>query len=191
MSKDNKYEDIEMLDVYDYEEVYDIICIKIEELEDENYIAVYGKRDLISYLFTEMIKDEFMVGYVNFDVLDEACANDIYLLLVRNDGTISVEPGISNSGKVLGHDAKIALVDMDNCPQSVVDYCVNTDKKVVLFGESDNEDEFDVSFENTNSNDMHGFTVNHTDEYGYSSYSFYSTDLDLVERMSKLCMNEK
>ena len=34
--------------------------------------------------------------------------------------------------------------------------------------------------------DMHGFSVNHSDENGYSSYSFYSTDMDLVEYMARL-----
>lgn len=34
--------------------------------------------------------------------------------------------------------------------------------------------------------DMHGFSVNRSDENGYSSYSFYSTDLNLVNEMARL-----
>ena len=34
--------------------------------------------------------------------------------------------------------------------------------------------------------DMHGFSVNRSDKNGYSSYSFYSTDLSLVNEMAKL-----
>lgn len=34
---------------------------------------------------------------------------------------------------------------------------------------------------------MPGFTINNSNEYGYSSYSFYSTDKDLVDEMAKFC----
>lgn len=34
--------------------------------------------------------------------------------------------------------------------------------------------------------DMHGFSVNQSGENGWSSYSFYSTDMDLVKTMAKL-----
>ena len=34
--------------------------------------------------------------------------------------------------------------------------------------------------------DMHGFSINHSDENGTSSYSFYSTNMDLVEKMAQL-----
>lgn len=34
--------------------------------------------------------------------------------------------------------------------------------------------------------DMHGFSVNQSGENGWSSYSFYSTDLNLVNEMAKL-----
>ena len=33
--------------------------------------------------------------------------------------------------------------------------------------------------------DMHGFSVNHSGENGWSSYSFYSTDMDLVNKEFK------
>lgn len=149
LDTENKYKNIDMVDIEDYENVFDLIGDALFKLNPEfDYIAVYSKRDLISFLLTEMIKDKFTVGYANFDALDEACSNDIYLLLVRSDGTISIEPGMSNSGKVLEHDAKIALIDMDNCPQSVVDYNVKSDKEVVLFGEPDDEDASDISKDN-------------------------------------------
>ena len=32
---------------------------------------------------------------------------------------------------------------------------------------------------------MHGFSVNHSGENGWSSYSFYSTDMDLVNKEFK------
>lgn len=138
MSKENKYEDIDIVDVEDYENVYELIEDSLSQLNKEtDYIAVYGKRDLIAYLFTEMLKEDYQFGYADFDVLDETLSDRIYLMIIRQNCTISVEPAISKSEKVICHDAKIALIDMDECKQNVIDYCVNSDKKVILFGEAD------------------------------------------------------
>ena len=130
-----------MVDIEDYDDVYDLVCNALCKLEkDTDYIAVYGKRDLISFLFTEMLKDDYDFGYADFDVLDESIANRVYLMIIRQDCTISVEPAISSNNVVIGHDAKVAFIDMDECKQNVVDYCVNSNKDVVLFGYDDDED---------------------------------------------------
>ena len=54
----NKYEKMEIVSFDDIEDVYDAIGIELMHLEDEeDYIAVYGKIDLIKELFTTMISD--------------------------------------------------------------------------------------------------------------------------------------
>lgn len=145
MSKENKYENIDIVDIIDCEDVYDLVDNALCQLEkDTDYIAVYGKRDLIAFLFTEMLKNDYNFGYADFDVLDESIADRIYLMIIRQDGTISVEPAISNNNVVIDHDAKVAFIDMDECKQNIVDYCVNSDKDVVLFGEPDDDDDCDI-----------------------------------------------
>lgn len=149
-----------MVDIEDYEDVYELIGNALFQMEkDTDYIAVYSKRDLIAYLFIDLLKGDYDFEYADFDVLDESLVNQIYLMIIRSDCTISVEPAISKNGTVIGHDAKIALIDMDECKQDVIDYCVNSDKKVVLFSKSDDEydcytcnkpkDESDISSDNT------------------------------------------
>ena len=141
LSKENKYEDIDIVDIKDYEDVYDLVGNALFQLEkDTDYIAVYGKRDLISFLFTEMLKDDYVFGYADFDALDEGIADRVYLMIIRQNCTISVEPAISSNNVVIGHDAKVAFIDMDECKQNIVDYCVNSDKDVILFGYDDEED---------------------------------------------------
>lgn len=141
MNKENKYEDIDIIDIEDYEDVFGLIGNALFQLEnDTDYIAVYSKRDLISFLFTEMLKDGYDFGYADFDMLDESLSDRIYLMLIRRDCTISVEPAISKGNVVIGHDAKVAFIDMDECKQNVVDYCVNSNKNVVMFGYSDDEE---------------------------------------------------
>ena len=148
----NKYEKMEIVSFDDIEDVYDTIGIELMQLEDkEDYIAVYGKVDLIKELFTTMISDGYEFGYADFDTLDEMRKDMIYMMFIRGNCVISVEPAYSNNGVVIGHDAKVALFYMDDCKQDVIDYCVKRDMKVTLF--DFDEDEYDDCSECTCKND--------------------------------------
>ena len=130
----NKYEKMKIVSFDDIEDVYDTIGIELMQLEDkEDYIAVYGKVDLIKELFITMISDGYEFGYADFDTLDEMRKDMIYMMFIRGNCVISVEPAYSNNGVVIGHDAKVALFYMDDCKQDVIDYCVKRDMKVTLF----------------------------------------------------------
>ena len=130
----NKYENMEIVSFDDIEDVYSTIGIELMHLEDEeDYIAVYGKIDLIKELFTTMISDGYEFGYADFDTLDEMRKDMIYMMFIRGNCVISVEPAYSNNGVVIGHDAKVALFYMNDCKQDVIDYCVKRDMEVTLF----------------------------------------------------------
>ena len=130
----NKYEKMEIVSFDDISDVYNTIGIELTQLEDAtDYIAVYGKIDLIKELFTTMISDGYEFGYADFDALDEMRKDMIYMMFIRGNCVISVEPAYSNNGVVMGHDAKFALFYMDDCKQDVIDYCVNRDMEVTLF----------------------------------------------------------
>ena len=134
---------MEIVSFDDIEDVYDTIRIELMQLENkEDYIAVYGKVDLIKELFTTMISDGYEFGYADFDTLDEMRKDMIYMMFIRGNCVISVEPAYNNNGVVMGHDAKVALFYMDDCKQDVIDYCVNRDMEVTLFdfGECDCSD---------------------------------------------------
>lgn len=136
----NKYENMEIVSFDDIEDVYDTIGIELMQLEDkEDYIAVYGKVDLIKELFTMMISDGYEFGYADFDTLDEMRKDMIYMMFIRGNCVISVEPAYNNNGVVIGHDAKVALFYMDDCKQDVIDYCVKRDMKVTLFDFDEDE----------------------------------------------------
>ena len=136
----NKYEKMEIVSFDDIEDVYDTIGIELMHLEDEeDYIAVYGKVDLIKELFTIMISDGYEFGYADFDTLDEMRKDMIYMMFIRGNCVISVEPAYNNNGVVIGHDAKVALFYMNDCKQDVIDYCVKRDMKVTLFDFDEDE----------------------------------------------------
>lgn len=136
----NKYEKMEIISFDDIFDVYDTIGIELMQLEDTtDYIAVYGKVDLIKELFTTMISDGYEFGYADFDALDKMRKDMVYMMFVRGDCVVSVEPAYSTNGVVMGHDAKVALFYMDDCDQDIIDYCVESDKNVILFDFGDDE----------------------------------------------------
>ena len=145
----NKYEKMEIVSFDDIEDVYGTIGIELMHLEDEeDYIAVYGKIDLIKELFTTMISDGYEFGYADFDTLDKMRKDMIYMMFIRGNCVISVEPAYSNNGVVIGHDAKVALFYMDDCKQDVIDYCVKRDMKVTLFDFDEDICECEREYEN-------------------------------------------
>lgn len=158
----NKYEKMEIVSFDDIEDVYETIGIELMQLENkEDYIAVYGKIDLIKELFTTMISDGYEFGYADFDTLDEMRKDMIYMMFIRGNCVISVEPAYNNNGVVIGHDAKVALFYMDDCKQDVIDYCVKCDMKVTLFDFDEDECECEnkCSHECDNTEDKNVYTV--------------------------------
>ena len=158
----NKYEKMEIVSFDDIEDVYGTIGIELMHLEDkEDYIAVYGKVDLIKELFATMISDGYEFGYADFDTLDEMRKDMIYMMFIRGNCVISVEPAYSDNGVVIGHDAKVALFYMDDCKQDVIDYCVKRDMKVTLFDfdEDEYECENKCSHECDDTEDKNIYTV--------------------------------
>lgn len=181
----NKYANMEIIGLEDITDIYDSIGLSLMELEEEkDYVAVYGKRDLICELFEMMITDGYSFRYADCDFMDEALKDRVYMMFIRQDCGVSIEPAHCSKGIPTMHDAKTAFVFMDDCKQDVIDYCVKSDKNVVLFDYEDDCCECDD--DNTEiTEDTHGFTVSNSDENGYYSYSFYSTDKNLVAEMAK------
>lgn len=130
----NKYENMQIIALDDVEDVYNAIHIELAELEEDSndYVAVYGKRDLIGTLFEMMIDSGCKFRYADFDFVDEMLKDRVYMMFVYADYSVSVEPTCKN-GEVTEHDAKTAIIYMEDCAQNIIDYCVNSDKNVILF----------------------------------------------------------
>lgn len=89
------------------------------------------------------------------------------------------------SSKLLNHiDSEFiyefAVGECDECYDEDCDYDCDCDECCGC--DDTNDKELDIESDDG----MHGFSVNHSDENGTSSYSFYSTDMDLVEKMAQL-----
>lgn len=179
--KKNKYEDIQMIDLED--EVDDIISIYINRLyHTDKTVGVVVNKEIAEYILDILIrldetsiKEIDLVDYMNIDE---------YLVSVDDDGYITCVP---IEDYVVLDSTDIFYIDMDgDIKQDVIDYCVNEDKEVILFGQEDN---CDGDCENCPANDetylhtsededgnAHGFTASRSDGDSYMSYSYYSSD---------------
>lgn len=181
--KKNKYEDIQMIDLED--KVDDIISIYINRLyHTDETVGVIVNKEIAEYIMEELlafdetsIKEIDLVDYMNIDE---------YLVSVDDNCVITVVP-IEDFGVLDKTD--IFYIDMDgDISQDIINYCVNEDKEVILFGQEDDERNGDCencpsscgetylyTSEDEDGN-THGFTASKSDGNSYMSYSYYSSD---------------
>ena len=189
--KKNKYEDIQMIDLED--KVADIVEIYINRLYNtDKTVGVVVSKEIAEYILDNLIrldetsiKEIDLVDYMNIDE---------YLVSVDDNCVITVVP-IENFGVLDKTD--IFYIDMDgDISQDIINYCVNDDKEVILFGE---EDDCDGDCENCPVHDetylhtseyedgnTHGFTASRSDGDSYMSYSYYSSDELSYEDIQKM-----
>ena len=141
----NKYENIKMLDLDD--KVDDIVEIYINRLYNtDKTVGAIVNKEIAEYILDNLIrldetsiKEIDLVDYMNIDE---------YLVSV-DDGVITVVP-IEDFCVLDKTD--IFYIDMDgDIEQNIIDYCVNEDKEVILFGQEDNCDD---GCENCNCHDV-------------------------------------
>lgn len=134
MKKRNKYEDIEMIDLDDKADISDIY---IEHLyKTDKTVGFVAGKELAEYVLQNVINlDETSVKEINF--IDSFDIGE-YFISVNDEGHIVAAP--INEFYVLD-DIDIIYIDMDgDIEQDVIDYCVNENKEVILFGETDDKD---------------------------------------------------
>lgn len=170
-----------MIDLED--KVDDIISIYINRLYyTDKTVGVVVNKEIAEYILDNLIRlDETSIKEI--DLVDYMNIGE-YLVSVDDGGVITVIP-IEDFGVLDKTD--IFYIDMDgDIEQDVIDYCVNENKEVILFGQ---EDDCDGDCENCNCHDetylhtsededgnTHGFTASKSDSDSYMSYSYYSSD---------------
>ena len=178
----NKYKNIKMLDLED--KVDDIVEIYINRLYNtDKTVGVIVNKEIAEYILDILIRlDETSIKEI--DLVDYMNIGE-YLVSVDDNGVITVIP-IEDFGVLDKTD--IFYIDMDgDIEQNIINYCVNEDKEVILFGQED--DECDGKCENCSAHDeiylytsddvngnTHGFTASRSDGDSYVSYSYYSSD---------------
>lgn len=193
------------MEIIELEELTDIAEMLITSFTDldlyDNTISVVANRDLIGYVMNEVLSiDEFTIRKIDLEI-DE---HDFpYMISISKDKNITVEP-IEVLTEAFS-DADIVYISMEgDIDQYIIDYCLNRDKKVILFGLEDeparncsNCRETSLDTDDTESTHISrdkdgnilGFTkswsTNNGDTSYYSSYSHYSTDKSALKEIAK------
>lgn len=161
-------------------------------------IAIVAKYDDAKRIVEELIYCGYGVNAIELHD-PEMRGYDKEFVISLYDGDIYVEPMFREKDYLNLHETIVYV--LENCSSKVISHCKSEKLHFVEIGESDNlvdDNEYDddddhVKYDGCNNNkikiqsddDMHGFSVTHSNEYGHSSYSFYSTDLSLVNEMAK------
>lgn len=133
----NKYEDIEMIELADREDIIDIFMESMEDTTET--IGLVADKELIEYAMDEVLAlDDISVQLV--DLTGVSDANE-YFISVDREGCVTVMP-VDSFGYL--EDIDIVYIDMDGTvDQDTIDYCLYRDKDVILFGMEDSDDECD------------------------------------------------
>lgn len=165
--------------------------------KDENYdgISIVTKYDNAKRIIEELICLGYGVCAIELhDTEERGYEKEFVISLYENN--IYVEPMFREKDYLDLYETIIYV--LEDCSSKVISHCKSQKPHFVEIGESydyvnDDECTESKSKEHCDDNeikiqsddDMHGFSVTHSNEYGHSSYSFYSTDLSLVNEMAK------
>ena len=187
----NKYEDIQMIDLED--KIDDIVEIYINRLYNtDKTVGVVVNKEIAEYIMEELLNlDETSIKEI--DLVDYMNIGE-YLVSVDDNCVITVVP-IEDFGVLDKTD--IFYIDMDgDISQDIINYCVNEDKEVILFGQEDDcdgdcencpvHDETYLHTSEDEDGNTHGFTASRSDGDSYMSYSFYSSDKLSHEDIQKM-----
>ena len=180
----NDYEEFacEVADTFDY----------IRKNDDFDDIAIIAHYDDAKHIIREILclgydlnsielKDPEL-GYDDVPYVVSVCGID-------SEYEVWCEPMIRDNGKYIDDESSVIYV-LDNCSSEVLKHLdsecifeVGIGDGACRCDECECACKKDVHIETDG--DMHGFSVNHSDENGWSSYSFYSTDISLVNKEFK------
>lgn len=179
-----------IVDILTFDEIEDIVDIFIDKVyHTDKTVALITNKELVEYAMDVLLNDDCItVKRVDLE-LDSEYAE--YMISVDDDGYMVVQPVEYYDDKYF-NDIEYAFVDMDGCvEQMTIDNLLDRNVEIALFGIEDecSCDECECACKKDiyveADGDMHGFSVNHSGENGWSSYSFYSTDMDLVNKEFK------
>lgn len=184
MKKHTKYEDMDIINVNEYEDIIDILLNRL--LNTEKTVGIVVNKEFAEYITSILLKiPETSIKEIDF--IDWYNVNE-YLVYINNDGYVTAIP---IDDKVVLDNADIIYINMDgDIKQDVIDYCINEDKEVILFGLTDdcncdgdceNCIGHDYDVYKLDDNYMHGFKASKTDDSSCVSYSYYTTE-DLSDK---------
>ena len=175
----------------DFEDLACSVSDTYASLKDEGFddIAIIAKYEEAKHI----IKNLLCIGYDvhSIEIHDYLWDNyDAEFVISLYDNKVWCEPFLRENGYI--NEESPVIYILDNCSSKVIPHCKGKIVYEVTVGKEDDEcdcDECECACKKDihveADGDMHGFSVNHSGENGWSSYSFYSTDISLVNKEFK------
>ena len=169
---------------------------KLEEKKKEDYtISVVSHYNIMKDIINYLVKNtSFMLCDIELEEPNYRNYYDEYILTIDSNLEIWCQKAKLDNDKYVRVEDSITFVHSDVNSKFVV---INKNECLIEFDFGSEEETVcdcdeccgcccnnELAIE-TDDN-MHGFTVNRSNENGYSSYSFFSTDMGLVEQMAKM-----
>lgn len=194
----NKYTNIS--DVITLDATEEIVDIFLESLEKtDKTTGIIANKELIEYAMGEVLAQD----WINVRRVDIELEDLEYMLSVDDDGDLVVQPVIEYADKYFS-SMEIVYISMDgDVSQDVIDNCIDRDVNVILFGYEDDcncddcqcactDKDTDDSESTHISRDKHGNPLGFSKTWStvrdgvhcYSSYSHYSSDVDMLRSIA-------
>ena len=186
---------MERLEFNDYEEFACEVADTFDDIrknDDFDDIAIIAHYDEAKQIIREILCLGYDLNSIELKNPELGYDDVPYIISVcgiDSEHEVWCEPMIRDNGKYIDDESSVIYV-LDNCSSEVLKHL---DSECIFeVGIGDEEcscDECECACKKDihveADGDMHGFSVNHSGENGWSSYSFYSTDMDLVNKEFK------
>lgn len=187
----------DFLKTYKFESIEEF-CEKvndtIEDMDEHQIVAVVAKYEDACEIIRELIYYDYALKEIDLSSPENSEYDDEYEISVY-DGEIFCERMKRNCQYIMS-GADIVYF-MDNVNSRVIKSYPDASAKYEIEIGEDIDDEYNrihcgdgVRILKDDDGDMHGFTFSKSDENGYSSYSFYSSDdtsvYDFVKELAKI-----
>ena len=195
----NKYEE-NISDIITLDATEEIVDIFLESLEKtDKTTGIIANKELIEYAMGEALAQD----WINVRRVDIELDDLEYMLSVDDDGDLVVQPVVEYADKYFS-SMETVYISMDgDVSQDVIDNCIDRDVNVILFGYENDCDcdechyactdkDTDDSESTHISRDKHGNPLGFSKTWStvrdgvhcYSSYSHYSSDVDMLRSIA-------
>ena len=172
--------------IEDMNEIVDIIANEAYDLTEYGSVSVIAFYEDMTEILKELLAyEDFMVGNIELYDFEFTNYDKEYIMTMNDDLKIWIQP-MFNGERYINYEADKVFI-ADDCHSSVLEYNFNRKSDTYCFGYAEDEEicECEDCQCECCGDETHGFSVSSSDQYGISTYSFYSTDLGLVKEFAE------
>ena len=205
--KKNIYEDLDIIELENMDDMADIFFESWYDAPKRKSIALVADKELVTYVMDVMMdSDETAVKFIDLTAEPEDCEEyEEWMILIDQDGNLTVKE-VEWYGDVT--QADVIYISMEGeVSQYCIDYCLDSDKEVHLFGYEGDEDLPEADWclhecckdcdrkedcedtDDSDDDDMHGFTASKSTGNSTVTYSYYSSEKLSQDDIGKMLKN--